>query len=114
MLALPLAAFGQGTVKIGTINMDRAFKTMGLVVLRGVRPPWLVADSGRHKLRSYSVARLVLYAYDTFYRSFSPEDANLTVAEFRSRFRIIDGALLCVIADPVSCDAGPSEHCHPP
>ena len=26
MLALPLAAFGQGTVKIGTINMDRAFK----------------------------------------------------------------------------------------
>jgi len=26
MLALPLAAFGQGSVKIGTINMDRAFK----------------------------------------------------------------------------------------
>ena len=26
MLALPLAAFAQGTVKIGTINMDRAFK----------------------------------------------------------------------------------------
>ena len=26
MLALPLAAFGQGTLKIGTINMDRAFK----------------------------------------------------------------------------------------
>ena len=26
MLVLPLAAFGQGTVKIGTINMDRAFK----------------------------------------------------------------------------------------
>ena len=26
MLALPLAAFGQGAVKIGTINMDRAFK----------------------------------------------------------------------------------------
>ena len=26
MLALPMAAFGQGTVKIGTINMDRAFK----------------------------------------------------------------------------------------
>lgn len=26
MLAVPLAAFGQGTVKIGTINMDRAFK----------------------------------------------------------------------------------------
>lgn len=26
MLAMPLAAFGQGTVKIGTINMDRAFK----------------------------------------------------------------------------------------
>ncbi len=26
MLALPLAAFGQGTVKVGTINMDRAFK----------------------------------------------------------------------------------------
>ena len=26
MLALPLAAFGQGTIKIGTINMDRAFK----------------------------------------------------------------------------------------
>ena len=26
MLTLPLAAFGQGTVKIGTINMDRAFK----------------------------------------------------------------------------------------
>jgi outer membrane protein len=25
-LTLPLAAFGQGTVKIGTINMDRAFK----------------------------------------------------------------------------------------
>jgi outer membrane protein len=26
MLALPLAAFAQGTIKIGTINMDRAFK----------------------------------------------------------------------------------------
>src|SRR5213078_1694441 len=26
MLALPLAAFGQGTLKVGTINMDRAFK----------------------------------------------------------------------------------------
>ena len=26
MLALPLAAFGQGTLKIGTINMDRACK----------------------------------------------------------------------------------------
>lgn len=26
MLALPLAAFGQGTIKVGTINMDRAFK----------------------------------------------------------------------------------------
>src|SRR5207245_1224760 len=26
MLALPLAAFGQGTLKIGTVNMDRAFK----------------------------------------------------------------------------------------
>ena len=26
MLAPPLAAFGQGTLKIGTINMDRAFK----------------------------------------------------------------------------------------
>jgi len=26
MLVLPLAAFGQGTLKIGTINMDRAFK----------------------------------------------------------------------------------------
>lgn len=26
MLALPLAAFGQGALKIGTINMDRAFK----------------------------------------------------------------------------------------
>ncbi len=26
MLALPLAAFGQGSLKIGTINMDRAFK----------------------------------------------------------------------------------------
>ena len=26
MLALPLAVFGQGTLKIGTINMDRAFK----------------------------------------------------------------------------------------
>ncbi len=29
MLALPLAAFGQGTLKIGTINMDRAFKEYG-------------------------------------------------------------------------------------
>src|SRR5438552_92293 len=26
MLALPLAAFGQGALKVGTINMDRAFK----------------------------------------------------------------------------------------
>jgi outer membrane protein len=26
MLVLPLAAFGQGTLKVGTINMDRAFK----------------------------------------------------------------------------------------
>src|SRR6266513_83897 len=26
MLALPLAAFAQGTLKIGTVNMDRAFK----------------------------------------------------------------------------------------
>src|SRR6266480_3440552 len=26
MLALPLSAFGQGTLKIGTLNMDRAFK----------------------------------------------------------------------------------------
>ena len=26
MLALPLAAFGQGAIKVGTINMDRAFK----------------------------------------------------------------------------------------
>jgi len=26
MLALPLAAFGQGTLKVGTINMDRAFR----------------------------------------------------------------------------------------
>ncbi len=29
MLAVPLAAFGQGTLKIGTINMDRAFKEYG-------------------------------------------------------------------------------------
>ena len=29
MLALPLASFGQGTLKIGTINMDRAFKEYG-------------------------------------------------------------------------------------
>ena len=29
MLALPLAAFAQGTLKIGTINMDRAFKEYG-------------------------------------------------------------------------------------
>jgi outer membrane protein len=26
MLALPVAVFGQGTLKVGTINMDRAFK----------------------------------------------------------------------------------------
>jgi Skp family chaperone for outer membrane proteins len=26
LLALPLASFGQGALKVGTINMDRAFK----------------------------------------------------------------------------------------